>query len=68
MAVGRQLPADRLALVLLVEPLLQRSEVVADGGGVHCALPAIFSSASCQGRLCPISSMAFSLAPASLLP
>ena len=31
-------------------------------------VPAIFSSASCQGRLWPISSMAFSLAPAALLP
>ena len=31
------LPAHRLALVLLVEPLLQRREVIADRGGVHLA-------------------------------
>jgi len=31
-------------------------------------VPAIFSSASCQGRLRPISSMAFRRLPAALLP
>ena len=66
--LGLGLPPHRLALVLLVQPLLERREVVADRAGVHLAGPAIFSSASCQGRLCPISSMAFSRAPASWLP
>src|SRR5258708_36201592 len=34
------LPARFLALVLFVQPFLQRREIVQDGGGVHLALPA----------------------------
>ena len=33
-----RLPADGLALVLFVQPLLQRGEVVEDGGSVQIAL------------------------------
>jgi hypothetical protein len=63
------LPAYRLALVLLVQPLLQRGEVVEDGGGVHFArrrrsspgLPA-------RGGFRPFPAWRFRLAPASLLP
>ena len=32
------LPAHRLALILFIQPLLQRSEVIEYGGGVHLAL------------------------------
>src|SRR5208337_2794024 len=37
-AWGGQLPADRLPLVLLVEPFLERSKIIANGSGVHLPL------------------------------
>src|SRR5215471_871826 len=38
-SISRRSPSHRLALVLLVQPLLQRREVVADRRGVHLLLP-----------------------------
>src|SRR3954468_10306742 len=32
-----RLPADGLAFVLVIEPLLEGREIIADGGGVHLA-------------------------------
>ena len=63
-----RLPAALLALVGLRQPLLQRAQ--SNRGWrwrPSCRDPAIFSSASCQGRLCPISSMAFSRLPGGLV-
>jgi len=67
-AAVSSLPAADLAAVLLLEPGLERCEIVEDRGGVHRGLAVSAESASGQGFEAPISIIFSIRSPAAFEP